>query len=160
MGKVLRKFINGYPGAVSRSVDNIIISVRNAADTAIPFGTPVFLVPGDRACRLFETDVTSPETFLGVAVRAADKTPETYGSNQAAYEAGDPVDVLVRGSTVLVMESSAAPGSGVYIRKADGKVVASAGAEGTTVQLLGVTVRTARDSARCSEVVLTRRNIM
>ncbi len=160
MGKVLRKFINGYPGSVSRSADNVIISVRNAAEAAIPFGTPVFLVPGDRACRMFEADVTTPETFLGVTVRAADKTPETYGSNQAAYEVGDPVDVLVRGSTVLAMERAASPGAGVYIRKADGKVVASAGAEGTTVQLPGVTVRTMRDNARCSEVVLTRRNVM
>ena len=160
MGKVLKKFINGYPGAVSRSADNVIISVRNAAGAAIPFGTPVFLVPGENACRCFEADVTAPETFLGIAVRAADKTPETYGSNLAAYESGDPVDVLVRGSTVLAMESSAAPGAGVYIRKSDGKVVTSAGAEGTTVQLPGVSVRTVRDSARCAEVVLTKRNIL
>ena len=70
------------------------------------------------------------------------------------------MDVLVRGSTVVTMESSAAPGAGVYIRLADGKVVASAGAEGTTMQLPNVTVRTARDSARCSEIVITKRNLM
>ena len=67
--------------------------------------------------------------------------------------------MLVRGTIVVTMESSAAPGAGVYIRKADGKVVASAGAEGTTVQLPNMTVHTARDSARCSEVVLTKRNL-
>jgi len=160
MGKVLRKFINGYPGAVSRSADNIIISVRNAAGTEIPFGAPVFLVSGQNACRLFEADVTEPEMFLGIAVRAADKTPDVYGSSEAAYGTGDPVDVLVRGSTVLAMDSAAAPGAGVYLRKTDGKAVASEGTEGTTVRLPGVTVRTARDSARRCEVVVARRNIL
>ncbi len=159
MGKVLRKFINGYPGAVSRSNDNVIISMKNGTEGEIPFGAPVFLVAGQNACRLFEADVTTPETFVGIAVRDADKTPEVYGSNVGSYAVGDPVDVLVRGTIVMTMESSAAPGAGVYIRKADGKVVASAGAEGTTVQLPNMTVHTARDSARCSEVVLTKRNL-
>ena len=31
MGKVLKKFTNGFTGAVSRSNDTIIISVKNAA---------------------------------------------------------------------------------------------------------------------------------
>ena len=159
MGKVLRKFINGYPGAVSRSADNIIISVRNAAGTEIPFGAPVFLVSGQNACRLFEADVTGPEMFLGIAVRAADKTPDVYGSSEAAYGTGDPVDVLVRGTTVVSVDSAAAPGAGVYIRKSDGKFVAAAGAEGTTVQMPNMAVRTARDSARCCEVVVTKRNV-
>ncbi len=160
MGKVLRKFINGYPGAVTRSNDNVIISMRNAAEAEIPFGAPVFLVANDRAVRLFEADVTTPETFVGFAVRDADKTPDVYGSNVGSYAVGDPVDVLVRGSVVISVDSAAQPGAGVYIRKADGKLVASAGAEGTTIQIPNATVRTMRDNARCSEIILTKRNIM
>ena len=43
MGKVQEFFGNGCPGAVSRSVDEIVISLRNASETEIPFGAPVFL---------------------------------------------------------------------------------------------------------------------
>ena len=103
MGKVLRKFINGYPGAVSRSNDNIIISMKNGTEGEIPFGAPVFLVAGQNACRLFEADVTGPETFVGIAVRDADKTPDVYGSNVGSYAVGDPVDVLVRGTVIMTM---------------------------------------------------------
>ena len=42
MGKVLNAFGYGYPGAVTRSVDDIVISVRNASETDIPFGAPVW----------------------------------------------------------------------------------------------------------------------
>ena len=160
MGKVLNTFRNGYPGAVSRSADNIIISLRNASGGDVPFGTPLFHVAGENACRAFNASTCTSDNFVGFAVRAADKTPDTYGSNEGVYHANDPVDVLVRGSTVLPFESSATPGAAVYLRKADGKLVTSAGSEGTTVLLPGVTVRTARDSARCAEVVLTKRNIL
>ena len=52
MGKVLRKFINGYPGAISRAVDDVVVSLKNASGGPIPFGAPVFLVAGDRAYEL------------------------------------------------------------------------------------------------------------
>ena len=160
MGKVLSTFQNGFPGAVSRSADNIIISLRNASGADVAFGSPLFAVSGERACRAFSASSSTPETFVGFAVRAADKTPDTYGSNQAAYHANEPTDVLVRGSTVLKFESAALPGNSVYIRLADGKLVTSAGSEGTTLQLPGVTVATARDAGRCAEVVLAKRNLL
>ena len=79
MGKVLSVFGNGSPGAVTRAVDNVIISLKNAGTEAIPFGTPVF-ISGDRSGAVpFNT--ASPQDFsefLGFAVRVADKTPETY----------------------------------------------------------------------------------
>ena len=46
MGKVQNGFGNGSAGAVSRSVDDIVITVKNAGDLEIPFGAPVFLAPG------------------------------------------------------------------------------------------------------------------
>ena len=160
MGKVLRQFMNGYPGAVSRSIDNVVVSLRNASDGEIPFGAPVFLSYGERACKGFSAEESTAETFLGFAVRAADKTPDTYGSNTAAFAPGDPVDVLVRGSVVLPFAGGAVPGAGVYIRKSDGALVTAAGAEGSTLRLPGAAVRSVRDSAQCAEVSLTKRNAM
>ena len=159
MGKVLKKFTNGWPGAVSRSIDDIIISMKNGTSDDIAFGTPLFLSASDNTAKPFDASTSTPETFLGIAVRSADKTPEEYGGNEGKYKAGDPVEVLVRGSTVLCFENNASAGSSVYIRKSDKKLVTSPGAEGTTVLLPGVTVRNSRDANRATEVVLTKRNI-
>ena len=37
MGKVLGTFTNGFTGAVSRSIDNIIVSMKNGSGGEIPF---------------------------------------------------------------------------------------------------------------------------
>jgi len=160
MGKVLKTFTNGYPGAVSRSADNVIAAMKNNAGAEIPFGAPVFLSDGEKACELFNAEESIPEAFLGFAVRAADKTPDAYGSSLAAYGENDPVEVLLRGSVVLYFDSNVNPGAPVYIRKSDGKLVVTPGAEGSTVCLPGVTVRTPRDTAHCAEVALTKRNVI
>jgi len=151
-------FTNGFPGAISRAVDDIVVSLKNAADTEIPFGAPVFKVSGERSCQPYSDGLTGDE-FLGFAVRIPSKTPDTYGSNRAGYGADDPVDVLTRGSIVLELANTAHPGNSVYLRKADGKLVTSPGAEGTTIQLPNCTVRSSRDTAHCAEVVVTKRNI-
>ena len=135
MGKVLSRFTNGFTGAVSRSIDNIVISMGNASGGEIPFGAPVFL-------------------------QAAVKAPDTYGSDEATYAPGDAVDVLVRGSVILQFDGLALPGDSVYIRKADGALVTEAGGEGTTLKLPNVTVRTAADGGGRAEAVLTGRNIL
>ena len=160
MGKVIRTFTNGYPGAVSRSNDNVIISMRNGSGAAIPFGQPVFLIAGDNSVRGFAADTSTAANFIGIAVRAADKTPETYGSNDAVFNADDPVDIPVRGSTVLRFANNAIPGANVYIRKSDGSLVTSSGAEGSTIQIPNATVRTARDENDRAEVVITKRNLL
>ena len=49
MGKVLSNFTNGWPGTPSRSVDEIIMSMRNGSDGEIPFGSAVFFVEIGRA---------------------------------------------------------------------------------------------------------------
>ena len=160
MGKVLSTFLNGYSGAVSRSIDDIIISMKNVSGGAIPFGAPVFLSAAGTGCTLFISGTTDSDRFIGFAVRVPDKTPGTYDSNAGEYAANDPVEILVRGSAAIRIDSAAAAGSKLYMRKSDSKIVASAGAEGTTVELPHVTVRTARDSASIAEVVVTERNIM
>ncbi len=160
MGKVLSRFTNGFTGAVSRSIDNIVISMGNASGGEIPFGAPVFLQAGVNACGVFSAETSAAEGFLGFAARAAVKAPDTYGSDEAAYAPGDPVDVLVRGSVILQFDGSALPGDSVYIRKADGALVTEAGGEGTTLKLPNVTVRTAADGGGRAEAVLTGRNIL
>ena len=160
MGKVLKLFGNGSPGAVSRSVDDVIISLKNASSEEIPFGAPVFLSAAEKSCTLFDASTSTADNFLGFAVRSADKTPDTYGSSEAAFAPNDPVDILVRGSVVLKFTGSIPPNAKVYIRKSDGALVTAPGESGTTLQLPNVTVRTPRDSRACAEVVLTKRNLM
>ena len=160
MGKVLSRFGNGYPGAASRSIDNVIISMKNANEADIPFGAAVFQKPNEVSCRAFNESTSTGDNFLGFAVRVPDKTPETYGSDEGVFTVNDPVDVLVRGSVVLQFTTAVVPGASVYIRKADGKYVTEAGASGTTLLLPNVTVRTASDGNQCAEVVLTKRNLM
>ena len=160
MGKVIREFVTGFPGSVSRSLDNVIISLRNDGDVPIPFGAPVFQAPGDNACRPFNAETSTQAAFLGFAVRDPDKTPDTYGENAGCFQPNDAVDVLVRGSTVLTFSGSTAPGSSVYIRKSDGGIVSSPGGEGTTLQLPNATVRSTRDSQNRAEVVLLKRNLL
>ena len=53
MGKVLSTFENGWPGAPSRSVDEVITTMKNNTSAEIPFGAAVFLVSGRNACAPF-----------------------------------------------------------------------------------------------------------
>lgn len=170
MGKVLEAFGYGYPGAVTRSVDDIIISVRNASGDDIPFGAPVFMTENGAV----PFDPESPQefaSFLGFAVRVADKTPDAYPQGQfndpdsagetGAWKAGDLMEVLVRGSVALVSTVSGAPGGKLYIRKSDGKLTATAGAAGSTVLLENVRIRNPRNGwSGCCEAVVNRRNVL
>ncbi len=165
MGKVINHFLNGYPGAVTRSVDDIIISVKNAGETDIPFGAPVF--NSARGAVPFNT--TTPQdfsTFLGFAVRVADKTPDTYpdglfaSAPEGAWKPGDVMEVLVRGSIALALLTAGTPGGSVYVRKSDGKLSPSAGSEGSTVLLENVHIRRPRGAGdQCCEAVVTTRNV-
>ncbi len=167
MGKVLSAFGNGYPGAVSRAVDDVIISMKNAGAAAIEFGAPVFMSADRTGAVGFDT--ASPQDFadfLGFAVRVADKTPDTYPAGpfdpqpQGAWQPGDPMDVLVRGSVAVRMSGTTRPAGRVYLRKSDGVVTASAGSEGSTVELENVRVRRARlETNGCAELAVLRRNI-
>lgn len=170
MGKVLEAFGYGCPGAIARSVDDIVISIRNASETDIPFGAPVFMT--ENGAVPFNPE--SPQefaAFLGFAVRVADKTPEAYPSGQfndpdsagetGAWKAGDLMEVLVRGTIAVVSTVSGAPGGKLYIRKSDGKITATAGAAGSTILLENVRIRNPRNGwSSCAEVVVNKRNIL
>ena len=157
MGKVQKIFDSGRPGAVTRSVDEIVISVRNASETEIPFGAPVFMT-ADGAVPFSLTEPQDFAAVLGFAVRVADKTPDTYPTGQfndgqeGTWHPGDVMEVLVRGAVTVPMAVSANRGSEIYLRKADGKLVASPGATGSTIELTNVKLRNARDTVSgCAE---------
>ena len=170
MGKVLDAFGYGYPGTVTRSVDDIVISVRNASGVDIPFGAPVFMSENGAV----PFDLESPQefaSFLGFAVRVADKTPDAYPRGQfndpdsagetGAWHANDLMEVLVRGSVALATTVSGGRGGKLYIRKSDGKLTATAGSSGSTVLLENVRIRNPRTGwSGCCEAVVNRRNII
>ena len=170
MGKVQNVFGYGSPGAITRSVDDIVISVRNASDGDIPFGTPVFMTEHGAV----PFDIANPqnfETFLGFTVRVADKTPDAYPSGQfnaqdsggetGAWHAGDVMEVLVRGSIAVATNQAGIRGGKLYIRKSDGKLTTSAGTSGTTMLLENVRIRNPRNdwTATC-EAIVNKRNML
>ena len=170
MGKVLNAFGYGTPGAVTRSIDDIIISVRNASGSDIEFGAPVFMT--ENGAVPFSTD--NPQEFadfLGFAVRVDDKTPDAYPQGQfntaasageiGVWHAGDLMEVLVRGSIALASTVSGSKGGKLYIRKSDGRLTASAGASGSTILLENVRVRNPRNGySACCEAIVNKRNIL
>ena len=168
MGKVQNIFDNGGPGTVSRSIDDVIISVKNAGADAIPFGAPVFMT-SDGAVPFNSSDPQDFATFLGFAVRVADKTPETYpegqfnaaGSQAGVWKAGDVMEVLVRGGITVALATQGAKGNMVRIRKSDGRLTTSPGAENTTIALENVRVRNQRRTdGTCAEVIVNTRNLI
>ena len=162
MGKVLPRFTNGFPGAVTRENDYVIVALKNVGQTDINFGDPVFLHntvnPG--GVRGFINGTTTEAEFVGFAVRVPDKTPSTHGSDLGVWKPGDVVDVLVQGCTVVPCATSSAKiGQQVYIRKTDSAIVTSAGTEGSTVPIPDTYIRELRDSALNCEIVVTKRHL-
>ena len=166
MGKVLKSFSNGVAGAISRSVDDIVISVKNAGETDIPFGVPVFLTSGG-AVAFNPANPQDFDTFLGFTVRIADKTPDSYPQDQAgtpqagSWKPGDVMEVLVRGGIAVPISSSGRQGGKVYIRKSDGGLTADAGQSGTTVLLENVRIRNPQSfGGNVAEVIVNSRNLI
>ena len=166
MGKVIERFSNGVAGAISRSVDDIVISVKNAGETDIPFGVPVFLTSGG-AVAFNPADPQAFDTFLGFTVRIADKTPDSYPQDQAgtpqagAWKPNDVMEVLVRGGIAVTMGASGEQGGKVYIRKSDGALTVAAGQSGTTVLLENVRIRNPQSvGGNIAEVIVNSRNLI
>ncbi len=166
MGKVQEIFGNGCPGAVSRSADEIVVSVKNLSEEEIPFGAPVFL-SGSGAAPFSLSSPQDFDAFLGFAVRVADKTPDTYPAGpfsdapEGVWKPGDVMEVLVRGGIAVETAASGTPGGKVYLRKSDGRLTPDAGEAGITVLLENVRVRNPRNtSGPCCEVIVNKRNII
>ena len=150
-GKVLT-WTNGFPGTISRSIDDIIESIVNGETSAsIAFGAPVALVSG--AVKNVSADNTD---IIGIAVRTV-KTEETYGGADPVYKAKEMVDVLKRGTvSVLVSNGSPSAGGTVYIVKATGAIRTSADST-NTVEMTGWRFKGGKDANNVAEIVLTER---
>ena len=172
MGKILSKFDHGWPGTISRAVDDVVVSLKNAGNADIPFGAPVFLTDdGDGVVGFITNGSQTFQRFVGFAVRIPDKTPATYPTTQdmstgliqnqqSVWKPGEVIEVLVRGCIVVKAFAGFSAGGKVYIRKSDGMLVSSAGSEGSTLWLENVRIKRPQlGSGSSSEVVVTSRNI-
>lgn len=159
IGKQLGK---GFAGNVSRSQDTVI-SCFAAKGAEIPFGAPVILNADGTVSRYSKGD--SAAKVIGFAVREVKQAKDDGG--EAAYKAGEPVDVLLRGSVcVKVAAGTAAPGGAVYLRTGTGTghtagdLVASASTtSGETAQLSHVVFASAADSDGIAEATVVTRAI-
>lgn len=159
VGKTLGK---GFAGNVSRSQDALIACYAVKGEE-IPFGAPVVLNADGTVSRYQEG--SDAAKVIGFAVREVKQA--TDHSGEAAYQPGEPIDVLLRGSIcVKVVAGTAAPGGAVYLRTgagADhtaGDLTASASStSGETVQLANVVFASAADSCGIAEATVTTRVI-
>ena len=160
MGKVISGFTNGWAGAISRAVDDIVEAHANVSGTAIPFGSPVFRDQDHIGVTGIRENI-EVGSFLGFAVRSPAKTPNVYSSeaenSRGSYEAGEMVDVLTRGSIVLPASGSGIlPGKQVYINLETGRAVSASSSN--TLKIPNCCFRTCRDPNGFAEVLLTTRN--
>ena len=150
-GKVLT-WTNGFPGTVSRSIDDIIESiVSGESSDPILFGAPVALVSG--AVKNVSADNTD---IIGIAVRTI-KTEESYNGADPKYMPHEMVDVLKRGSVaVSVSTGTPAAGGKVYIVKATGAIRTTADST-NTIEMAGWKFKGGKDANNVVEIVLTER---
>ena len=150
-GKVL-KFTNGFPGTVTRSIDDIIETLASGeATNPILLGAPVALDSGK------VVNVAASKTdIIGIAMRSI-KTENTYGGNDPKYNAGELVDVIKRGTVaVLVSNGSPVAGGTVHIVKATGAIRTSQDST-NTVEMTGWKFKGGKDDNNVAEIVLTER---
>ena len=159
MGKVLSVFANGFVGTIARNRDDVVVALANKSGEAIPFGVAVALDESKTGVVRFNGSTHTGADFVGVTVRAPQKTPETYGSSVGDYAANEMVDVLVRGHIVAnVAAGSAKLGVPVAIRTSDNAFAIGSG-DGY-VALPNVRISASTDASRNAELVLTERNVL
>ena len=160
MGKVLASFAPGFPGAISRAVDDIVKPMAVGASGGIAFGLPVVMNAGKTAVIPFASTNVADD-FIGIAVRSGAKTPNEYGSNTAQYNQHEMADILVRGSAVVVCYSGTPALAGaVYIIKSNGRFSADASFSGTeNVLIPNAKWLGGKDSSNRAEIVITERSL-
>ena len=142
MGKVLASFLPGYPGAISRAVDDIVKPMAVGGPNAIDFGLPVVLNAGKTGVVAFASTNTADD-FVGIAVRSAAKTPNEYGSAVVVCYSGTP-----------------AMDGAVYIIKANGRFSADASTGGVdNVLIPNAKWLGGKDSSNRAEIVITERSL-
>lgn len=115
-GTVIGKTLNyGYPGQVSRMGDEVSRTRPVKESTAnVLFGAPV-VINEDGTCQLMGTGHKA-ENFAGVAMRRVKSASDYPNQNRVYYMAGEPCDILERGSvTVECVSGSPKVGGDVYV---------------------------------------------
>ena len=159
MGKVLSTFTNGWPGAISRSVDDIVVALANKSGAALPYGVPVALDAGKTGVVQFDANTHTAADFVGITVRTPAKTPDTYGGNTGSYGANEIADVLVRGHIVAAVDNwTGVLGDVISVKKSDGKFAVGSGND--YLALSNVRISVAPDGASNAELVITERNVL
>ena len=161
MGKVLSAFKNGYPGSIARSVDDVVTAFANKSNLPIPFGKAVVISENKDGVVPFDPTVHTGENFVGVAVRAPSKTPDTYGSSTGSYAPGELVDVITRGHVVVEMANSTGGlGSPVSIYKTNGKFIATTTTGENYIPLPNVHLSARADGDNRAEILINTRAIL
>ena len=159
MGKVLSTFTNGWPGAISRSVDDVVVALANKSGAALPYGVPVALDSGKTGVVRFDANTHTAAEFVGITVRDPAKTPDAYGGNTGSYGVNELADVLVRGHIVAAVDNwTGALGDVISVKKSDGKFAVGSGND--YLALSNVRISGAPDGASNAELVITERNVL
>ena len=159
MGKVLSVYTNGWPGAVARALDDVVVSQPNRSGAELAFGVPVALSAAGDGVVPFDPASHTGADFVGITVRAPAKTPDAYGSDVSAYAAGDLTDVLVRGHIAAETAAGAyKPGDPVSVEKSTGKFAVGTGND--YVALPNVRISGLPDAGGVAELLLTERAIL
>ena len=153
MGKVQTNFNSFIPGAISRSIDDVVQYYANVGTADIAFGDPVFYKAAAKGIVGHSDAAASANTFIGFAVRHPSQTPEEYGSNEAVYQPGDMVSVLVRGSICVNIVAAATVGAPVYM-DANGKIT---GTSASTTAIPNAVFRTVAYPK--AEIAVTKRTM-
>ena len=117
----------GYPGSFSRNGDCVISNrpVDLNATESIAFGDLVALNPDNTVTKL-PAGQSNTDLLLGIAVREVKQFQEV-GQDHGDYKAGEPCDVLERGSVTIICETGTPTAGGkVYFVPATAAISAAA----------------------------------
>lgn len=163
-GVAIGKRLNhGYIGQPSRTDDTIIES--RTADGSITFGAPVKITSDNKVKAIGAGDAAT--AFFGFAMREVMQSSD-YSTGASAYQDKDPVDIMVRGTMLVKVNSGTpTPHGKVYIRVANGtsdkpiggiEAVADS-TSGNTIELTGVVFNTGKlDANKVAEVLVQYRH--
>lgn len=168
-GKVIgTSFNNGFPGHYAEQPDMVIKTFKNAGDTGIPFGAPVFGVSGGVAA-VGATGLTpTAALFKGVAAASIKSALSYPDQSVGAYLSAQAMPVFERGAVSVQVNNAGvnppAVDGAVYVRIASGTDTKPIGgfeaaADSTnTIQITNATWGTTADSNGVAELVVKTRN--
>lgn len=153
----------GFAGNVSRMSDCVIApykyDIAHENDGHIAYGEPVAFDATNGGVRKLTAADANADVIIGFAVRRLGQ-PRTDYADGWYYEAGDTVDVLLRGSMSIALENATgiAPRGAVYVDPATGKLYAASDTGRLAVANAKFAAGVADDN-KVAEITLTERVI-